>query len=166
MDILWAPWRLKYILESSKLKETECIFCKALKENQDENNYIVYRGKFSFIILNAYPYNPGHVMVTPYRHVPSIEMLEEDEGLDLFKTLKLSVEALRRVYSPDGFNIGINIGKVAGAGIESHVHIHVVPRWNGDTNFMPVISNTKVIPETLSETYRKLKESIEQILKR
>ncbi|BBG24484.1 hypothetical protein IC006_1805 [Sulfuracidifex tepidarius] len=108
------------------------------------------------MILNAYPYNTGHVMVVPYRHVPSIDLLSDDEVIDLFHLVKDSMNSIRNSYNPHGFNIGINIGRVAGAGIENHVHVHIVPRWNGDSNFMPVVSNTKVISETLEDTYVKL----------
>ena len=122
----------------------------------------MYRGKLSYIILNAFPYNPGHVMVVPYRHVPTLELLDDNEGLELFQLVQLSLKVLREVYNPDGFNIGVNIGKVAGAGIESHVHIHIVPRWSGDTNFMPVFGNVKVIPEALEDTYEKIKKVIDE----
>ncbi|MEM1626308.1 MAG: HIT domain-containing protein [Sulfolobaceae archaeon] len=162
MNILWAPWRLKYILSSASKRMEECLFCRVLKENDDRKNYIVYRGKLSYIILNAFPYNPGHVMVVPYRHVPTLELLDDNEGLELFQLVQLSLKVLREVYNPDGFNIGVNIGKVAGAGIESHVHIHIVPRWSGDTNFMPVFGNVKVIPEALEDTYEKIKKVIDE----
>ncbi|BFI75340.1 HIT domain-containing protein [Sulfurisphaera ohwakuensis] len=164
MDILWAPWRSKYVSEASKNKSSSCLFCDVIGKKEDKNNWIVYRGKFSFIILNAFPYNPGHLMVVPYKHVSSIEGLEEKEILEMMYFLKVSIKAIRKVYSPDGFNIGINIGRVAGAGIDQHVHIHLVPRWNGDVNFMPVIGGVKVLPEILEDTYNKLKPEIEKII--
>lgn len=114
------------------------------------------RGKKAFVILNKYPYNPGHLMIVPYRHVPTLELLDQEEGSELIVLTSRAVKALRDIYTPDGFNVGINIGRVAGAGIEQHIHVHVVPRWNGDSNFMPVIGNTKVLPETLEETYKSL----------
>ncbi|WP_338599972.1 HIT domain-containing protein [Sulfolobus tengchongensis] len=166
MDILWAPWRAKYIADSSKAKGGECLFCRVVKEDNDQQNYIVYRSKYAFIILNAFPYNTAHVMIVPYRHLPSIELLTSEESLDVFNLVNLSIRAIREVYNPDGFNIGVNIGRVAGAGIESHVHVHVVPRWNGDSNFMPVIFNTKVMPETLDETFKKINVKINEIMKK
>jgi len=165
MNVLWAPWRLKYILSTSTKKSEECLFCRVIREDNDAKNYVVYRGKLSYIILNAFPYNPGHLMVVPYKHVPTLELLDYNEGLEIFQLTQLSLRALREVYNPDGFNIGVNIGRVAGAGIEAHVHIHIVPRWNGDTNFMPVIGNVKVIPEALEDTYTKLKKAIEKVMK-
>ncbi|BDB97143.1 HIT family protein [Saccharolobus caldissimus] len=166
MDILWAPWRAKYIAEASKQKQGECLFCRVSKENNDAQNYVVYRGKHSFIMLNAFPYNTAHIMVVPYRHIPTLELLSQEEIIDIFNLIKISMEAIREEYNPDGFNIGVNIGRVAGAGIESHVHIHIVPRWNGDSNFMPVIFNTKVMPESLNDTFKKLNERINYIVKK
>lgn len=164
MDILWAPWRSKYVSEASKSKTTSCLFCDVVTKREDKNNWIIYRGKFSYIILNAFPYNPAHLMIVPYKHVSSIEMLDSNEFLEISQLLKISIKAIRRVYSPDGFNIGINIGRVAGAGIDQHVHVHVVPRWNGDANFMPVIGGIKVLPEMLEDTYNKLKPEIERVI--
>jgi len=138
-------------------KPKGCIFCEKTREKRDEENLILYRGKDAFIIMNAFPYNNGHLMVAPYRHVPTLENLKNDELLEVFKLVNFSLRILREAMNPDGFNIGVNIGRVAGAGIEEHVHVHIVPRWNGDTNFMPVIANTKVISEGLSETYRNLR---------
>ncbi|BCS91989.1 hypothetical protein L3N51_00127 [Metallosphaera sp. J1] len=158
MDHLWAPWRSKYIMDASKGKQEGCLFCRVTSENRDQENLVVCRGKRAFIILNKYPYNPGHLMVVPYRHVPSLELLDPEESSELIALTSKAVKSLRDVYTPDGFNVGINIGRVAGAGIEQHIHIHVVPRWNGDSNFMPVIGNTKVLPETLEETYKKLSD--------
>jgi len=157
MERLWAPWRIKYIKME---KPKGCIFCEKVKEERDEENLILYRGENAFIIMNAFPYNNGHLMVAPYRHVPTLENLDDDELLEVFKLVNFSLKILRKVMKPDGFNIGVNIGRVAGAGIEEHVHVHVVPRWNGDTNFMPVIADTKVISEGLNETYKNLKTAI------
>ncbi|MGQ4832959.1 MAG: HIT family protein [Candidatus Asgardarchaeia archaeon] len=155
MKYLWAPWRIKYILME---KPKECIFCKAIKENKDDENLILYRGKYSFIILNRFPYNSGHLMIVPYRHVGNIEELTQNELNEMNKLMQKSVKLLKVALKPDGFNIGINIGRVAGAGIEEHIHIHVVPRWNGDTNFMPVIGDTKVVNQYLNETLEVLKK--------
>jgi len=150
---------MEYILSK---KGEGCIFCEKITENDDRANYILYRGRRCYAMLNLYPYNNGHLMISPYRHVPSPEQLEEDELTEMMLVLNKSLEALRRAMHPDGFNIGINIGKAAGAGIEEHVHIHVVPRWEADTNFMPVLSNTRVIPELLDDTYRKLRAAWEE----
>ncbi len=153
--LLWAPWRIEYI---EKEKEEGCIFCKRVKEKNDEKNLIVYRGKHSFVIMNRYPYNSGHVMVVPYLHIGFFEDLPDEVLNDMNSTLKRTIKALSAALGPDGFNMGINQGKAAGAGVTDHVHIHVVPRWIGDTNFMPVISDTRVVPEYLERTYRKIKE--------
>lgn len=154
MKRLWSPWRMKYIVSK---KGEGCIFCDKVAENDDQANYILYRGKTCYVMLNLYPYNNGHLMVSPYRHVPSPEQLQEDELTEMMLLVNRSIRALRWAMHPDGFNIGVNIGKAAGAGIEEHVHIHIVPRWEGDTNFMPVLSQTRVIPELLDDTYCKLK---------
>jgi len=153
MERLWAPWRMSYILSQ---RSNGCIFCEKPRENKDKENYILSRDKHGFAILNAFPYNNGHLMIAPYRHVPNIEDLSDEEFLSIFSLLKRWVEVIKMELKPDGFNIGMNIGKAAGAGIEGHIHIHVVPRWIGDVNFMPVISETKVISEHLDVTYEKL----------
>ncbi|MDK2384722.1 MAG: HIT domain-containing protein [Candidatus Korarchaeota archaeon] len=144
--------------------EKECIFCTLPAEGRDEENLILHRSEHCFIILNKYPYNPGHLMVAPYRHVASIEDLTEDEAKDMWRLIRLSMLTLRRAMNPEGFNVGANIGKAAGAGFEGHVHIHIVPRWNGDTNFMPVIGNTKVVSDALRNTYTELKKALSEIL--
>jgi len=154
MERLWSPWRMKYIVSK---KGEGCIFCGKIAENDDQTSYVLHRGEKCYVMLNLYPYNNGHLMVSPYQHVPSLEQLEEDTLTEMMRMVNKSLKALRRAMRPDGFNIGVNIGKAAGAGIEQHVHIHIVPRWNADTNFMPVLSQTRVIPELLDETYRKLK---------
>lgn len=133
-----------------------CIFCEALATQQDEKALILYRGKLVFIQMNLYPYNPGHVMIAPYRHVGELQQSSADEQRELIQEATRSTSILRKTMNVDGFNLGMNQGKVAGAGVEHHLHLHVVPRWNGDTNFMPVIADTKVIPEGLTTTYRKL----------
>ncbi len=154
MERIWAPWRIQYIRQE---KPEGCILCEKPKQNKDALNYILYRGGKNFIILNTYPYNPGHLMVSPYRHVASLEELTEEERGEHFEIVSRSIKVLRQVFNPGGFNIGINTGKAAGAGIDDHFHTHVVPRWQGDTNFMAVLSDVRVVPEALAETYQKLK---------
>ncbi len=155
LDILWAPWRMKYVKYAAIRKPIEeCIFCKARDEvGKERENLVLFRAKYCLVMLNLFPYNTGHLMIAPYRHVPSLEQLSNEELTELMVLTKRCLKMLREAYKPDGFNIGINIGRVAGAGFEEHVHIHVVPRWNGDTNFMPVIAGTKVIPESVLDTY-------------
>ena len=153
---MWAPWRLDYI---EGPKPDGCIFCMKPADGDDENTYILHRAERCFVILNAFPYNNGHVMVAPFRHVPSIEQLEAGELAELMGLAQRVLAALRTAYGPEGFNLGINQGKVAGAGVEDHVHLHVVPRWGGDTNFMPVISSTRVLPQSLAASYAKLREA-------
>ncbi len=161
MEKIFAPWRIEYI----KMEKMEgCIFCELPKENKDEKNLILHRGKHAFVIMNNYPYNPGHVMVAPYRHVGSWENLNDEEVLDINNLVSLMIRAIKKAMNPHGFNIGINLGRVAGAGIVDHVHVHIVPRWDGDTNFMPVLADTKVIPQAMRETYRELKNSLSALL--
>ncbi|MBC7249459.1 MAG: HIT domain-containing protein [Anaerolineae bacterium] len=154
MKQLWAPWRMKYLVAD---KEEGCIFCNRIAESCDQENYILYRGERGFLILNLYPYNSGHMMAVPYAHVPSLEDLDAETLTELMLLVNKGLAALRQAMSPQGFNIGVNIGEVAGAGIVGHVHIHIVPRWGGDTNFMPVLAETRVIPELLDETYERLR---------
>lgn len=161
MDVLNAPWRMKYIDKSNKEK-IDCIFCEFIKEREDEKRLILYRGKKAFVMFNAFPYNPGHLMVAPYRHTGNYDELNQEEILEINLLVQKCLKVLKKTMDPHGFNIGINMGKVAGAGFEGHVHVHVVPRWEGDTNFMPVVGETKVIPEALDVTYRKLKEAWEE----
>ncbi len=156
LKVLWAPWRMSYIVKGSL---EECIFCKAVKGGDDEN-YVVVRSKHSIAMLNIFPYNTAHVMIAPVRHVARVEQLTHEEVLDLFEVLSRIIKAIDQEYDPQGYNIGVNVGRVAGAGIESHIHVHVVPRWLGDTNFMPVIAGTKVMPEDLRNTYTRLRNRI------
>lgn len=146
---------MPYIQETDP--EPGCLFCRKIRETDDEANYIVHRGERSFVLMNLYPYNSGHLMVVPYQHVGRFDELDLQVGTELFGMTQLSVHALQEVMEPDGFNIGVNQGKVAGAGVADHIHIHIVPRWNGDTNFMPVLADTKVIPEMLTATAAKLR---------
>ncbi len=156
MKQMWAPWRIDYILDEDR--EDGCIFCKKAASDKDEENLIVHRADDGYIMMNKYPYNNGHLLVIPYKHVPDICELSADENSSLTQGVCRSIEVLRSVMKAEGFNIGINLGAVAGSGMDDHVHYHVVPRWNGDTNIMPVLADVKVIPEHLRSTYRKLKE--------
>jgi ATP adenylyltransferase len=151
MDRLWAPWRASYI-HGKKAKK--CIFCQGL--NSKNKSYVIMQSRYAISLLNTFPYNNGHTMVCPKRHVRDLADLKEKEILDLFGMLKQTVRLLKKVLKPDGYNIGINISRSAGAGITGHLHIHVVPRWNGDTNFMPVLYDTKVISQSLEELYKRL----------
>ena len=168
MDKLWAPWRINYI--SSKRPEGDaclparqglaskgCIFCSAKKSKF--NDYVIFKTKKSICLLNIYPYNNGHLLVSPLRHVADIELLNEEEILDMFKCLKRAKHLLQKVLEPQGYNLGFNLNRSAGAGITGHLHLHIVPRWVGDTNFMPVIANTKVISQSLDELSRGLKNA-------
>jgi len=139
-----------------------CLFCLKAEEDRDAENLIAWRGGRAFVMLNRYPYNAGHLMVVPYVHVPSVEDLPPETLTALMLLVNRSLAALRRAMSPDAFNIGANLGRVAGAGIAEHVHLHVVPRWEGDTNFMPVLADVRVVPELLAETYRKVRAALEE----
>jgi ATP adenylyltransferase len=150
---LWAPWRLEYIKGP---KPGECIFCSKPRLGDDAAAHIVARSEGAFAMLNAYPYNNGHLMISPYEHVPSIEDLADEVLLQVMRLTQRSLAALRDAYGPEGFNLGINQGKVAGAGVEDHVHVHVVPRWGADTNFMPVIGDTRVLPQSLRDSWAAL----------
>ncbi len=154
MEHIWAPWRMGYIQSE---KPAGCVLCEAPARHKDTECYILFRGEKNFVMMNSYPYNLGHLMVVPYRHIASLEGLTDEERHEHIDIVSRSLGVLRRVFGPAGFNLGTNIGRIAGAGIEDHIHTHVVPRWQGDTNFMPVISDVRVIPEALAETYRKLK---------
>jgi ATP adenylyltransferase len=157
VERLWSPWRMEYIRSAVAEEPDGCFFCEALAGGDDEATLVLARGAQVFVILNAYPYNPGHLMVATNRHVGGLEELTSDELADAGALLQRSIRALRESSRPDGFNVGMNLGRVAGAGVPGHLHWHVVPRWNGDTNFMPVVGETKVLPELLSETYARLK---------
>lgn len=154
MDRLWAPWRIKYV--KSK-KNKKCIFCEGIKNKR--KNYVIFKTGSSFAMLNIFPYNNGHAMVSPIRHKPELSQLKDEEALDLFHTLNKVKGLLDRVLKPHGYNIGINLSKSAGAGIAGHLHIHIVPRWQGDTNFMPALYDTKIVSQSLDELYKKLSEA-------
>lgn len=157
MDILWAPWREKYVVGcGAKMKKSGCVFCGVLKANKDAKTFIFLRTKHSFAVLNIYPFNGGHALVLPKRHVDDLAKLSGEERADLMDAL-LKVQALsRKAFKPQAFNIGMNVGHLAGAGIPDHLHIHVVPRWSGDVNFMPALFGTKVIPVSLKKAYKAL----------
>jgi len=156
MKTLWAPWRIDYITGG---KKEGCIFCDKPKEGNDKKNLILYKGETSFIIMNRYPYSNGHLMAVPYRHINYMPELDHKERLELMNLTTKCIEILK-VMNPDGFNIGMNLGTAGGAGIDDHLHFHIVPRWNGDTNFMPLIADVKVMPEYLEDTYETLSEQI------
>jgi ATP adenylyltransferase len=160
MDYMWAPWRMDYILSS---KPEGCIFCDKPKLKKDRENLILYRGAHCFIIMNYYPYNNGHLMIVPYRHLSKLVNLTPEEQSEMMMLLIKCEEILKHALRPDGINIGMNLGKVAGAGIDDHIHFHIVPRWNGDTNFMPVVGHTKVLVQALYESWDLLKPHFEKI---
>jgi ATP adenylyltransferase len=162
MDHLWAPWRMGYILNNSKSHEG-CFLCNSLKQNDDRKNYVLYRGKHSFVIMNRYPYNNGHLLVVPNAHVPDMNALSVDELADLMKCAQDSLNVLKQDMKPEGFNVGINIGKVAGAGLPEHMHIQIVPRWTGDTSYLTVFDETRVMPELLEGTYKRLRPYFEKL---
>ena len=153
MKQLWAPWRMEYVKSE---KSDECIFCSLPKANDDTKNYILHRGQSAFIIMNIFPYNSAHIMVSPFRHIGCLTSQNTEEIKEMNNMTRRSIEIFRAVINPEGFNVGYNIGKAAGAGYDEHIHCHIVPRWTGDTNFMPVLGETKVHPEHLKTTYKKL----------
>lgn len=159
MDSLHAPWRIEYIL-SPKPELKQGLFARIAQSSDDEANLVIVRDRTCFALLNRYPYNGGHLMVVPYKEAADLNGLTDDEVADLWKLVRRSINALSAVMKPDGFNVGINLGKVAGAGILEHLHIHIVPRWTGDTNFMPVIAGTGVVPDALSEIAAKLRAEL------
>jgi ATP adenylyltransferase len=155
MKQLWAPWRLAFIEQASR--GSGCIFCEKPELRRDEKTFILCRGRHAYVLMNIYPYNNGHLLVTPYRHIGALEELPEPVLLDMLRLVQRSIKAVRKAYTPDGFNLGVNQGKVAGAGIEHHIHLHIVPRWEADTNFMPLLGETRVLPQHLKASYTRLK---------
>ena len=155
MKRIWAPWRMKYILNS---RQPGCFLCDIFQGNRDNENLVLKRGKRTALLLNKYPYNNGHLMVAPYRHINSLEAMQPGESAEMMKMAALACAALRKSLKPDGFNIGLNIGAAAGAGLKDHVHLHIVPRWEGDTNFMPILGEVKIIPQPLDELWRQLRK--------
>jgi ATP adenylyltransferase len=158
---IWAPWRLAYVKDASKDAEQDCIFCAKPAQDDDEANLIVHRGERCFVILNRFPYTNGHLMIAPYEHRATLGELDPDTIAEMMSLTQRAMRALEDRYEPHGYNVGFNQGRVAGAGVEHHIHMHVVPRWGGDTNFMPVLADTRVMPQTLSDTYATLKGSLE-----
>ncbi len=160
MDYLWTPWRYQYMAEAAAGKQPECIFCDAVARNQDAETLIVHRGKKAFVILNRFPYTSGHVMIVPYTHVAELNLCEAG-ALDEMMGLAQRVETIFRAsYKPDGMNLGMNLGRAAGAGVAGHLHLHMLPRWFGDSNFMTVTGETRVHPEELRTTYERLKQGL------
>src|SRR5438093_10577949 len=160
METLHAPWRIQYILAPKPIESEESLFTRIAQSNDDVANYVIARDRSCFAVLNTFPYNGGHLMVVPYKQTPDFNGLTEQELADLMKLTHRCQTALSQVMKPDGFNIGINLGRAAGAGITGHLHVHVVPRWNSDTNFMPVQAHTTVLPEALSELAAKLRAAL------
>ena len=164
MKRLFSPWRSVYIQSfQSNKKSKGCLFCRIAKEHDDEKNLIVWRGKECFVVMNRYPYNNGHMMVVPYMHTSSMGKLTDKVNLEVMKTVARCMEALHKNSTPDGFNFGANLGRSAGAGIDKHIHFHLVPRWNGDTNFMPVLAELKIISEDVRKTWTLLKSELKKI---
>jgi ATP adenylyltransferase len=156
VERLWTPWRRAY-LEGTDSRSTACFLCDhAADASHDRENLVLFRAASVFVLLNLYPYNSGHLMVAPYQHIGDFPRLETATASDLMAVTQRAVDVLQQVYAPDGFNLGMNLGRSAGAGVPDHLHMHVVPRWNGDTNFMPVVGETKVLPESLDQTYSRL----------
>lgn len=159
---IWAPWRLSYVKDADKDSEDLCIFCAKPALDDDETALIVHRAEHAFVILNLYPYTNGHLMVSPYEHVARIQDIPEETTTEMLALAKTAMNRLEQIYSPQGFNVGFNQGRAAGAGVEHHIHMHVVPRWGGDTNFMPVIADHRVMPQSLEDSYRVLREAFGQ----
>jgi ATP adenylyltransferase len=161
MDYLWSPWRMKYIEQNQP--NPQCIFCSAVAQTDGPENLIVARGKLAFVILNRFPYTSGHIMVVPYEHQSTLEDLNPEIRSEIIELSSQATGVLRLVYHPDGYNLGSNIGSAAGAGIADHVHFHIVPRWGGDTNFMSTVASARVLPESLEQTYWRLREAWESV---
>jgi ATP adenylyltransferase len=155
---IWAPWRLEYVKDASKDSEQKCIFCAKPADGDDEANLIVHRGERCFVILNLFPYTNGHLMVAPFDHLGSITELPAETIAEMMELAQRAMRGLEDRYAPHGYNVGFNQGRVAGAGVEHHIHMHVVPRWGGDTNFMPVLADTRVMPQSLEQSYETLRD--------
>jgi ATP adenylyltransferase len=158
MDYLWTPWRYAYVAKAERI--SGCVFCDAPKTNDDAKTLIVHRGQNCFVILNAYPYTPGHVMVVPYAHLDELQKLPADAATEMMALSQRMETVLRGLYKPDGINLGMNIGKAAGAGIAGHIHMHVLPRWVADANFVSVIGETRILPEALDVTWGRMREAM------
>lgn len=159
MEKLWAPWRIEYIRNPNR----DCFLCSALKNQKIEEVFILEKMERAFTIMNRYPYNNGHLLIAPARHIGMVEALDDDEIITIHRLLARAIIAINKTMHPDGFNIGVNLGRVAGAGLVDHIHYHLVPRWQGDTNFMPVLTDTKVLSEGLIQTYKRIKQALDQI---
>ncbi|MGB9720736.1 MAG: HIT family protein [bacterium] len=159
MQKLWAPWRMEYIRNPHQ----ECFLCSALKHKDIEEVYILEKERTGFVIMNRYPYNNGHLLIAPIRHIGLIEALNDEEILSMHRLLSRAITAINQTMHPDGFNVGINQGRIAGAGLADHLHYHLVPRWQGDTNFMPVLTDTKIISEALEKTYKQIKYGLKKL---
>ena len=159
MDYLWTPWRYAYVSTAEKI--SGCIFCELPKLGDDARVFIVYRGKTCFVILNSFPYTSGHVMIVPFQHLDELQKLPLEAAHEMIELAQRLEGVLRQLYSPDGVNLGMNIGRAAGAGIASHIHMHVLPRWVADSNFMTVVGETRVLPETLEQTYARIKGALQ-----
>ncbi len=161
MERLYAPWRMAYVdqPDAKRPGATGCVFCDKAAENDDDANLIVHRGTHCFVLLNLFPYNNGHLMVAPYQHTAELNALDDAATLELLSLAKRAQAALGQAFHPEGYNLGMNLGRVAGAGIADHLHLHIVPRWNGDTNFMPVLADVKVLPDSLENSCRKIREA-------
>jgi len=162
MKRLWSPWRSQYV-ESLQEKDG-CEFCRIVEKNDDESTFILLRKEYNYVVMNIYPYNSGHLLIVPFEHVDDITVLPMEALNEAMELINLSIKSLRNLFSPKGFNIGLNLGVAAGAGIYEHVHFHVVPRWSGDTNFMPVLGKTKLISQDLKISYKKIKPEMERLL--
>ena len=154
---IWAPWRLEYVKDAAKDMDEECIFCAKPAADDDEENLIVHRGERCFVILNLFPYTNGHLMVAPYEHIGALQELDAETVTEMMALAQTAMRRLEEAYSPQGYNVGFNQGRIAGAGFENHIHMHVVPRWGGDTNFMPVLADTRVMPQTPQQSYEALR---------
>jgi ATP adenylyltransferase len=159
MDLVWAPWRIRYILGE---KEPGCFFCRKSQQADDAKNHVLLRQRSCFALLNSYPYNPGHLMAAPYKHTGELDELAGSELAELMELTRRCKQLLQKALKPDGFNIGLNLGRPAGAGVLDHLHIHIVPRWDGDTNFMPVLADTRVLPQALDDVYEKLLDALKR----
>lgn len=164
MKRLFSPWRSKYIstFKNEKPRKGESLFTRILRENRDEKNLVVIRKKHCFVLMNLYPYNSGHLMIVPYKQTSEIQDLSNEEYSEILETAAEMIAILKKIMKPQGFNFGANIGRVAGAGIDDHIHFHIVPRWNGDTNFMPILGDTKVVSEDMKATYKKITSALKQ----
>ena len=163
MKRLFSPWRSAYIASfKNERKSRSCLFCRIAKQKNDEKNLVVWRGQHCYIVLNLFPYNSGHLLIVPYKHTSDLTSLSNEENAEIMAATARGLKALKKVNGPHGFNFGANLGRVAGAGIEQHVHFHLVPRWNGDTNFMPVLADTKMISEDMKKTWREMRKAVKR----